>query len=120
MAAMSGRLPDLHEHLPAVHAILRDGETQEKTWLMSRILESAAYEDVWKYLTLAELRAIFPSLQLKPQVRAVWEFAFQVWDEQLSAGMSLQEDFMIDVKCGRLPYLCQFAVLTTVSGAIDH
>jgi hypothetical protein len=65
-----------------VRAILRGGETLEKTWLVSRILESAAYEDVWKYLTLAELRAIFPSLQLKPQVRAAWEFALQVWDAE--------------------------------------
>lgn len=63
-----------------VRAILRDGESQGKSWLVARILESAAYEDVWKYLTLAELRAIFPSLQLKPQVRAAWEFAFQIWD----------------------------------------
>jgi len=63
-----------------VRAILRSGEGQEKAWLVSRLLESAAYEDVWKYLTLAELRAIFPNLQLKPPVRAAWEFALQVWD----------------------------------------
>jgi uncharacterized protein (DUF433 family) len=65
-----------------VRAILRGDETHEKTWLVSRILESAAYEDVWKYLTLAELRTLFPSLQLKPQVRAAWEFALQVWDAE--------------------------------------
>ena len=63
-----------------VRAILRSGEREEKAWLVSRLLESAAYEDVWKYLTLAELRTIFPSLQLKPPVRAAWEFALQVWD----------------------------------------
>jgi len=61
-----------------IRAILRGGETQEKTWLVSRSLESAAYEDVWKYLTVAGLRTISPRLQLKPQVRAAWEFAFQV------------------------------------------
>lgn len=66
-----------------VRTILRDGESQEKSWLVARILESAAYEDVWKYLTLADLRTIFPSLQLKPQVRAAWEFALQVWDGEL-------------------------------------
>lgn len=65
-----------------IRAILRGGESQEKTWLVARILESAAYEDVWKYLTLAELRAIFPDLQLKPQVRAAWEFALQVWETE--------------------------------------
>lgn len=65
-----------------VCAILRSGESQEKAWLVSRILESAAYEDIWKYLTLAELRTVFPSLQLKPQVRAAWEFALHVWDTE--------------------------------------
>jgi hypothetical protein len=53
-----------------------------KMGLVSRILESAAYEDVWQYLTLAEVRAIFPSLQLKPQVRAAWQFALQVWNAE--------------------------------------
>lgn len=65
-----------------VRTILRSGSRHEKAWLVARILESAAYEDVWKYLTLAELRTIFPSLQLKPQVRAAWEFALQVWDAE--------------------------------------
>lgn len=30
-----------------VRTILRNGESHEKAWLVSRILESAAYEDVW-------------------------------------------------------------------------
>ena len=67
-----------------IRSILRGGESQEKSWLVARILESAAYEDVWKFLTLAELQAVFPSLQLKPQVRAAWEFALQVWDGESS------------------------------------
>ena len=60
--------------------ILRGGDEAQKAWLVARLLESARYEDVWKYISLAELRAIFPKLQLRPQVRAAWEFALGVWE----------------------------------------
>jgi hypothetical protein len=46
---------------------------------VARLLESVRYEDIWQYISLAELRAIFPKLQLKPQVRVAWEFALFVW-----------------------------------------
>lgn len=62
-----------------VRAILRGNDEVQKAWLVSRLLESARYEDIWQYISLAELRAIFPKLQLKPQVRAAWEFALLVW-----------------------------------------
>jgi hypothetical protein len=62
-----------------VRAILRGNDEQQKAWLVARLLESARYEDIWHYISLAELRSIFPKLQLKPQVRAVWEFALLVW-----------------------------------------
>ena len=64
-----------------IKAILR-GEDEQKAWLVARLLESARYEDIWEYISFAELRAIFPKLQLKPQVRAVWEFAFHVWESE--------------------------------------
>lgn len=64
-----------------LHQILRGEDEQAKIWVVTRLLESARYEDIWKYISLAELRAIFPQLQLKPQVRAVWEFALNVWGE---------------------------------------
>ena len=65
-----------------VHAVLQAGDEGERAWLMARILESARFEDVWKYVTLAELRALFPQLRLKPQVRAAWDLALQVWDSE--------------------------------------
>jgi len=54
-----------------VRNILRSGNETEKVWLMSRLLESAKYEDVWSYLTLQEVRTMFPKLKLKPAVRNV-------------------------------------------------
>ena len=64
-----------------LRTILR-GDDEQKAWLVARLLESARFEDIWEYISLAELRAIFPKLQLKPQVRAVWEFALQVWESE--------------------------------------
>jgi hypothetical protein len=62
-----------------VQDILQGKDEEQKFWLVARLLESARFEDVWKYISLDELREIFPFLQLKPQVRAAWEFALHVW-----------------------------------------
>lgn len=64
-----------------VRQILRGENETEKIWLMSRILESAKYEDIWKYVTLRQVRLMFPKLKLKPVVRQVWEYALRVWSE---------------------------------------
>jgi len=64
-----------------VRAILHGDDETQIAWLVARLLESARYEDIWQYISLTELRLIFPQLQLKPQVRAVWEFALRAWAE---------------------------------------
>ena len=69
-----------------VHTLLRSGDDETKIWLASRILESARFEDVWRYLSLAELKAIFPQLKLKPPVRAAWAYALGVWETTASNG----------------------------------
>ena len=62
-----------------IRAILCGDDEELKAWLVARLLEAARFEDIWQYISLAELRTIFPKLQLKPQVRAAWEFALLVW-----------------------------------------
>ena len=62
-----------------VWSILRGKDQEQKAWMVARLLESARYEDIWKFITLSELVDIFPKLQIKPQVRAVWEFAMKIW-----------------------------------------
>jgi len=62
-----------------VRAILAGDDELQKAWMTARLLESARYEDIWGYITLAELREIFPKLQLKPPVRAAWECALSFW-----------------------------------------
>lgn len=69
-----------------LRAILRGDDATQKAWVMARLLESARYEDVWRYITLAELRTIFPQLQLKPRVREAWALALNVWAEDSPRG----------------------------------
>lgn len=58
---------------------LKEGNEYTRGWLIARILESAKYEDVWKYLKLREILEIFPSLHLKKPVKEAWEEAFKAW-----------------------------------------
>jgi hypothetical protein len=62
-----------------VRAILRGPNETEKIWMMSRILESAKYGDIWKYVNLAQVREMFPRLRLKPPIRRAWERALYAW-----------------------------------------
>ncbi|MBI5358428.1 hypothetical protein HZB69_02250 [Candidatus Amesbacteria bacterium] len=62
-----------------VHKILRTGTAVDKNWMLSRILESAKYQDVWKYTTLSEVRAMMPVLKIKKPIRRAWEYALSVW-----------------------------------------
>lgn len=62
-----------------VRRMLKEGNETTKQWLTARILESAKYEDVWKYLKLKDVLAIFQKLRLKKPVKEAWEKAFRAW-----------------------------------------
>ena len=69
-----------------VRAILHGNNETEKIWIMSRILESAKYDDIWRYLTLTEVSQMFPKLRLKRPIREAWEKALYVWDKYSAPG----------------------------------
>lgn len=62
-----------------VRAILKGTNQTDKNWILSRILESAKYEDVWKYTTLSEVRELMPLLKIKKPIRQAWERALSIW-----------------------------------------
>lgn len=64
-----------------VRRILHGENEVEKIWIMSRILESARFEDVWKYVTLEDVRKMMPQLRLKPPIRRAWEHALSIWED---------------------------------------
>lgn len=62
-----------------VRKILRTGGEMDKQWLISRILSSAKFEDVWKYITIKDLVSYFAKLKMRPQVKLAWKRALNVW-----------------------------------------
>jgi hypothetical protein len=62
-----------------VRAILRGKNETERQWMMGRILASANFKDVWRYLTLQEIITELPKLRFRPEIKKAWEHAIHVW-----------------------------------------
>lgn len=62
-----------------VRNILHTGGEMDKQWLISRILSSAKFEDVWKYISIKDLVSYFAKLKMRPQVKLAWKRALNVW-----------------------------------------
>ena len=62
-----------------IHDILRGDNEVERAWVITRILEYARWEDIWRYLTLDDVRKNFEQLGLKPYLRDLWAYAIEVW-----------------------------------------
>lgn len=62
-----------------VRRILRGENQTDKIWILSRILESARFEDVWKYTSLSDVRSMMPVLKIKKPIRQAWERALTAW-----------------------------------------
>lgn len=65
-----------------VRAILRSADVLEKAWLVSRILQYARWDDIWRYLTLADIRQVFDHLRFRrPQDKELWAYALHKWSQ---------------------------------------
>ncbi len=63
-----------------VRTILREGEPFDKAWVISRILEHARWGDIWRYLTVADIRANFENLRFRrAQDQELWAYALDRW-----------------------------------------
>lgn len=62
-----------------VKRIIKQGDEYSREFIIARILESAKYKDVWKYITLEELVKVFPRLKLKKEIKQAWQNAFLAW-----------------------------------------
>lgn len=62
-----------------VHRLLKGGNLSTKTWLVSRILSSAKFDDVWKYISLPELVKIFPHTRMRRPLKDIWSQALHIW-----------------------------------------
>jgi hypothetical protein len=67
-----------------VRTILRGDDEYAKIQMMVRILESARWDDIWNYVTLAEVRRYWPELyrRMRREVRDVWSWALEMWQRE--------------------------------------
>jgi hypothetical protein len=63
-----------------IRHILRHGSQTEKAWIITRILEYAKWEDIWRYLTVAQIRENLEHLRFRrSQDRELWAYALDRW-----------------------------------------
>ncbi len=65
-----------------LHAILRGDNEVEKAWAITRLLEAAKWEDIWRFISLADLIANFNRLRFRfARDREMWAYALQRWTQ---------------------------------------
>lgn len=57
---------------------LKTGNETEKKWLVGKILTHAKFDDVWNYLSRAELVDAFKNLHISSQTRKMWSDALKI------------------------------------------
>jgi len=63
-----------------VRQILRGDNEVEKAWVITRILEYARWDDIWRYLTVDDVRENWPHLRFRwPRDRELWAYALDRW-----------------------------------------
>jgi hypothetical protein len=63
-----------------IRGIIRDGAPFDKGWVISRILEHARWDDIWRYLSVNDIRENFARLRFRrSQDRELWAYALERW-----------------------------------------
>ena len=65
----------------ALRQKLIQGSRQEKVWIIGRIIENLPYEVIWQYITLAELKRVFPLLRIRPKLKEIWGYTLALWEK---------------------------------------
>ena len=65
-----------------VWEILRGDNETRKVWLISRILQYARWDDIWKYLTLDDVPEYLDRIHWRfPFIKDIWAHALEVWSQ---------------------------------------
>lgn len=80
---MAKRLPFLWDYDLSeedVRRILRQGTPMERAWLISRILEYAPWEEIWRYLTPQQIARELEHIRFRSaRDRELWTYALKRW-----------------------------------------
>lgn len=67
-----------------VQEILRHAPFDQRKWLIARILERARFEEVFRYLTVEQIREALPFLRMDAKTKHHWQEAIELWTHQTS------------------------------------
>lgn len=62
-----------------VRKMLKEDDAFTRRWLIGRIVSHATFDDIFKYLSIREILAIWPQLRIRPEIKKAWERAFAAW-----------------------------------------
>lgn len=63
-----------------IRPILTNGNQTEKAWVITGMFEYAKWDDIWRYLTIDNIRENFEHLRFRlPQDRELWAYALKRW-----------------------------------------
>ncbi len=78
-----------------VRRILREGDPEERARLIGRIVSEAPFEEIWRYVSPADIAANWPVVRRyiwPPDLREVWEWGLRVWGYEVVADAPSGED----------------------------
>lgn len=67
------------EHVREI--LSQPGLSDQKRWLIEKILTQTRFEEVFQYLSVNEIQRALPSLKLSEKIRKRWEYAIQYWSK---------------------------------------
>ncbi|KKR91420.1 MAG: hypothetical protein UU42_C0012G0017 [Candidatus Woesebacteria bacterium GW2011_GWA1_41_13b] len=70
---------DYHLTNGQVLDLLRTGNETQRLWLTGKIISHARFEDIWNYLTPANVASLYPKLRLQPTLKKYWGRALNAW-----------------------------------------
>lgn len=70
--------PDREMTTSGLRRLLQDGALAERAWAVSHLLQFAAWDDIWTFVSRDEVRALFPMLELPPGLRRAWARLLQI------------------------------------------
>lgn len=59
---------------------LAKGTKEEKAWIIGRMLENLPFNSIWKYVTIEQVKEVFPHLHLRPKFKQIWYYTLSLWD----------------------------------------
>ncbi len=64
--------PDREVTADELQAMLEDGSREQRVWAVSHLLRYAQWDDIWSYVSRADVREIFDELDLPDNLRAAY------------------------------------------------